>query len=179
MTMRRVTMLVAGAVVLALGVAACGGGSGGARVTGIGFGITFNMPKQFAIAGSVDIGVSAGAQPAARIAVGIDNDNLIIFSRYDLRITVTKDKLSMVKAEVDKVIAQLAHKPVNGREVEYGGMPGYEYLIALRTPVNGVSRMAVLFDNKIEYLVNCQSTPNHRDDVDSGCQTVLGSLERA
>ena len=44
-------------------------------------------------------------------------------------------------------------------------------------PAQGQSRLAVLFDGKVEYLVNCQSTPDQRDKIEKGCRTVLDSIK--
>jgi len=82
-----------------------------------------------------------------------------------------------VKGEVDKVIGGLAGKSVSGHEVEYGGLPGYEYVISVSKPAQGQSRLAVLFDGNVEYLVNCQSTPDDREKVEKGCRTVLDSIK--
>ena len=114
----------------------------------------------------MSFGQSAGAAAAARGAVTLDSDNVITVSRYDLKVAIAKNNLAKFKGEVDSVIGQLAGKPVSGRQVEYGGLPGYEYAIELGKPANGLSRMAVLFDRATEYLINCQSTPPKRDTVE-------------
>jgi len=62
--------------------------------------------------------------------------------------------------------------------VEYGGLPGYGYVVDLTDPAQGQSRIAVLFDGGVEYLVNCQSTPDSRDRIEKACGTVLDSLEK-
>jgi hypothetical protein len=83
-----------------------------------------------------------------------------------------------VKSEVDKVIGELARKQVSGREVEYGGLPGYEYVIDLTKPASGQSRMVVLFDDRVEYLMNCQSTPPVRDVIEDACGRALDTLAK-
>jgi hypothetical protein len=50
-------------------------------------------------------------------------------------------------------------------------------VISITEPANGESRLAVLFDGKTEYLVNCQSTPEQRDKIEKGCRTVLDSIK--
>jgi hypothetical protein len=54
---------------------------------------------------------------------------------------------------------------------------GYEYVIDVAQPAQGQSRLAVLFDGKVEYLVNCRSTPDQRDKIEKGCRTVLDSIK--
>ena len=171
---RRSILLLAGLALFA--VAGCGGG-GDKTFDVATIGITFKYPAKFKPITNVKFGQTAGAKPAARAGVALDNVSAIIVSRYDLKVTITRDNVGRYKKEVDNVISSLAGKPVSGREVEYGGLPGYEYVIELNAPANGQSRMAVLFDQAAEYLINCQSTPDKRDAIESGCRTALDSLQ--
>jgi len=176
--MRRALVILLGIAALALGASACGGGSGGGRYEETGFDITFKIPGGFHVAHDIRISKSAGASgPADRAAIGIDQDNLIVVSRYNLHATITATNLSKVKGEVDNVITSLAGKKVSGHEVTYGNLPGYDYVISVSDPPKGESRLAVLFDGATEYLVNCQSTPAQRDKIEQGCRTVLDSIK--
>ena len=47
----------------------------------------------------------------------------MIVQRYNLNTSISSENLANFKGEVDKVIGQLAGKPVSGHEVEYGGLP--------------------------------------------------------
>lgn len=174
--MRR-TVLTLAVLALVLGTSACGGG-GDKKFEADGIGVTFKYGSPFKPITDISFGQSAGADAAARAGVAIDRDNALIVSRYDLKVTITKENLAKYKGEVDMVIGQLAKKAVSGREVEYGGLPGYEYAISLAKPVDGLSRMAVLFDQATEYLVNCQSTPPERDKVETACRKALDTLAR-
>lgn len=175
--LRRLGLLT---LLAALAAAGCGGGGGGniGHFDIADIGVTFEYPLDtFDISSQIKFQSTAGAEPAARAAIVLDNDNAITVSKYALRISVSKSNLAKVKSEVDKVIGQLARKRVSGREVEYGGLPGYEYVIDLTTPASGQSRMVVLFDDRIEYLVNCQSTPPQRDVIQDTCSRALDTLE--
>ena len=169
-------MILVGTVTLALGASGCGG-SGGGRYEETGFDITFEIPAGFHVGHDIRVSRSAGATPADRAAVAIDEDNLIVVQRYNLNATITATNLAKFKSEVDKVITSLAGKKVSGHEVTYGNLPGYEYVISISQPAKGESRLAVLFDRATEYLVNCQSTPAQRDKIEKGCRTVLDSIE--
>lgn len=173
--MRRAAFIVLGVVALAALVAGCGGG-GDKSFDEQGIGITFKYPSKFKETTNVKFGQSAGAPAAARAAVMLNPNNIITVSRYDLNVAITKDNLTKYKGEVDNVIGQLAGKPVSGRQVEYGGLPGYEYAIQLQKPANGLSRLAVLFDQATEYLINCQSAPAKRDMVEDACRKALDTL---
>jgi hypothetical protein len=176
---RRTALLLAGLALLAVaGCGGSGGGSGSKKFDAEGIGVTFEHPASFKRIRNISFGQSAGAKPAARGGVSLDRVNAIIVSRYDLRATITKDNVADFKGEVDNVISQLAGKRVSGPEVEYGGLPGYEYAISLKTPPNGQSRLAVLFDRAKEYLINCQSTAEKRDAVETACREAFDTLKR-
>jgi hypothetical protein len=165
----------------ALAAAGCGGGGGGniGHFDIADIGVTFEYPLDtFDISSTIRFQSTAGAEPQERAAILLDNDNAITVSKYALRVSVTKANLATVKTEVDKVIGELARKKVSGTEVEYGGLPGYEYTIDLTTPPSGQSRLAVLFDDRVEYLVNCQSTPPQRDALEDACRLALDTLEQ-
>ncbi len=161
-----------------LGAAACSGGDGGKTFDVDSIGVTFEYPSDFKLIKNISFGQSAGADATARAGVSIDSVNAITVSRYNLKVTIAKDNLAKFKGEVDNVISQLAGKAISGREVEHAGLPGYEYTISLTKPANGVSRLLVLFDQATEYLINCQSTPPKRDQVDKACRRALDTLDR-
>ena len=178
--MVRSSPLLAGlALSAALAVAGCGGGGGSGDKTfdNENIGITFKYSPRFHPITEIDFGHTAGAKAAAQSGVALDKVNALIVSRYDLNVNIDKDNLSKFKGEVDNVISRLAGHRVSGQQVEYGGFPGYEYVIDVKTPPQGQSRMAVLFDQATEYLINCQSTPTDRDEIEEGCRKALDTLE--
>jgi hypothetical protein len=157
-------------------VAGCGGGGGDKTFDADGIDITFKYPSKFHRIQNVTFSRSAGAKAAARAGIALDKVNAIIVSRYNLRATITSATLARYKDEVDSVISQLAGTRVSGRRTTYGGLPGYEYVISLKSPPKGQSRMAVLFDRRTEYLINCQSTPPDRNEVEQACRQALDTL---
>jgi hypothetical protein len=173
---RRRGLCLAG-LVAAAALAAAGCGGGGDKTFDVDqIGVTFKYSPKFHPIENINFGQSAGAKAAAQAGVALDKVNAIIVSRYDLKVTIDKANLGKFKGEVDNVISQLAGHRVSGRQVEYGGLPGYEYVIDVKTPAQGQSRMAVLFDQATEYLINCQSTPSDRDQIEAGCRKALDSL---
>jgi hypothetical protein len=57
------------------------------------------------------------------------------------------------------------------------GLPSIEYTgVPTRSPVNGESRLLLLFDGSDEYVINCQSTPQHLDEIDAACDQVASTL---
>lgn len=156
-----------------------GGGAGSATFQRQGFDITFTYPASLKEADDLKFGSTAGAQDSARAGVGINKANVILVNRYDLRRPVTDANVGAVKAEVDGVIKSLARRAVPGHRVDYGGLPGYAYRVALGSPSGGISRLFVLFDHQVEYFFNCQSTPETRPELDGACDQALQTLHRA
>jgi hypothetical protein len=183
----RYGVILIGALLATAIVAGCGGKTslsedadgGSARFQRQGFEITFRYPASLKEADDLIFGSTAGSTDTARAGVGINKANVILVSRYDLRRPVTKANVTAVKAEVDGVIESLAGKRVAGRRVDFGGLPGYAYRVPLGSPSGGVSRLYVLFDQKVEYFFNCQSTPETRVELDGACDEALRTLERA
>ena len=175
--MQRTAFLLVGVLALVFGTTACGGG-GDKTFDASGIGVTFKYPSSFKPIKNFTFAQSAGAKARTRGGVAVDSANAIIVSRYDLKVTITTENLSKFKNEVDGVIQKLAGKPVSGRQVEYGGLPGYEYAISLTKPANGLSRLVVLFDRETEYLLNCQSTPPKRNKIEDACRKALDTLAR-
>lgn len=179
--MRHGVALIALAAAAAV-LAGCGGskdasGPDSGTFAQTGFDITFAYPKDLTQTTRLELGSTAGAADAGRAAVGIDRDNLIMVSRYDLLRPVTPANVAAVQPEVDGVIEQLAGKPVGGARVDVGGLPGFRYRVALGAPAGGVSRLYVLFDRTVEYFLNCQSTPESREQLDRACDQALDTLE--
>ncbi len=61
--------------------------------------------------------------------------------------------------------------------MDYGVLPGYEYVAPVNSPPQAQRRFVVLFDNDVEYFFNCQSTPDVREKLEKGCRTVLDSIK--
>lgn len=141
-----------------------------------GFEVTFRYPASFQLAKSVTLDKKTGASAAARRALALDAVNAIIVTRFNLRVAITRANVKHYRHEVDGVFGKLAGKPVRGRLVVFGGLPGYEYRIGLTNPAQGRSRLDVLFLRKSEYLLNCQSTPKRRADIERGCAQMLATL---
>jgi hypothetical protein len=184
--MRRGTLLAALAVAILGAVAAgCGGsssksadGPSASRFDRHGFDVTFDYPRDFRPDDNLRFGSTAGERHSASTAIGLDRENVIVVSRYQLLRPVTTQNIAAVKPEVDGVITKLAGKQHSGRRVEYGGLPGYAYDVRLSAPEHGVSRVYVLFDDDVEYFLNCQSTPDVRYVLDAACQQALDTLDR-
>ena len=131
----------------------------------VGFDTTFDYPKDLIRTTPLKFGTRAGSD-AARAALGIDRDNMILVSRYDLRRPVTTANVGAAKPEVDGVIRQLAGSPMDGARIDVGGLPGYRYRVPLPAPAGGVSRLYVLFRPEGRVLPELPVDPESRDRLD-------------
>jgi hypothetical protein len=173
------------AVIALFGLAtatACGGGGGKASETKVfdeeGFGITFEYPGNFDKVEDLSFASQSGASAKDDSAVGLDGDNLIIVSKFELNISVTRANVMEAKPVVDRTLGQIAGRQLSGKPVTVGGLPGFEYTFPISRPEDGKSRISILFDRKTEYELNCQSTPEKRTEIERACARALDTLRR-
>ncbi len=173
--MKRLILLAAGvlAAVLLLG---CGGESDG-TFDEDGFPFTFEYPDDWTESDDAEVSKSLGAEAEETLGVGLDDDNGIIVQRYTLAIEITEQNFDQAKAEFDGLLTELA-PDIEGTPGEIGG---YLSLTYEDVPVDEsgdlVSTLVALFDGDQEYLINCQSDEDHRDEVSEGCDLAVDSLE--
>lgn len=172
------------ALALALLLAAVAGGCGGdGKDSGPKtfdekeFGITFQYPGEFDLADKLVFRRSAGLAATASRAVRLDDQNLLGLQRFDLRTVVTEENLDRFLPGANRLFTQLAGKKMTGKKVEFGGLPGFQYELLLHDIRNGRTRATLLFDGKVEYLLNCQSTPPKRPEITRACDQALRTLK--
>lgn len=179
--MRRVvglTLTLLTAVALAAGCGGGGDGDAGSQTFDESeFGITFEYPDEFEQEDDITISSSAGGSSTARKGIKLGKYDVIVITRFNLNFAVTEANLARVKPEVDQVVSQAADSKVSGEQIEFGGLPGYEYEFDITEPTDAQSRFVVLFDGKTEYTINCQSTEEKRAELNEGCRMVLETLE--
>ena len=165
-----------------IGLAACGGSGddsdGTSTFSDDGFPFTFDYPSDWQFSDDVTIDKQLGASGADKnVAVGPDDDNGIIVESYTLNRTVDESNLDDAKAELDRLVAQLDPN-ASGETGDTGGFPSVTIdAVPLTSPEDGESRLVALFDGEQEYLINCQSTPDKRDEVNQACDEALASLQ--
>ncbi|HEX2024693.1 MAG TPA: hypothetical protein VHF00_08295, partial [Acidimicrobiales bacterium] len=177
-------------------LAACGGGGGGGGGgdgSGDGggasadrtfshddFSISFKYPGYLKRGRVTEVAESAGGEPVAQTALAIDEANAIFLAKYEVNAEVDEDNIAAFAPRVDELVQQLTGEPVSGQTTRVGGFPAIRYDdVDLTTPPQGQSRLVFLFDGAVEYLVNCQSTPEERDAITRGCDRVLTTMSRA
>jgi hypothetical protein len=161
----------------ALAMLACGGESDG-TFDFEDFPFTFSYPDGFEEIDDIDIDEQLGADSDNTVAVGIDEHDLITVERYTLQIAVDEQNLRLAKHEIDALFAKLDDSgDVVTTQTEIAGFPA---LTATEIPVSSIegaaSDITIIFDGDQEYVINCQSTPDHRDEVDEACDQALETL---
>jgi hypothetical protein len=161
-------------------LAGCGSSDGGtASFDEDGFDITFEYPEELDEAKNVTIESDAGSSARATAGLGFSKNDVIIVQRYDLKLAVDDDNLDQAKGELDLLIRQISPGAGPGKTGETRGFPSVEYDdVRTRTIEGGRSRLVALFDGEVEYLINCQSTPDRREDIKEACAQVLKTVEK-
>lgn len=160
------------------GFVACGGDdSGPATLSEDGFPFTFEYPGDWEPSDDVSLGQELGGTADETIAVGLDDDNAIILQRFTLSVSIDEGNLDRARKEFDGLIAAIDPEAA-GEAGEVGGYLSLEYEgVALSMPPEGESRLIVLFEGDQEYFLNCQSTPENREEVESACDRALETIE--
>jgi hypothetical protein len=166
------------AVAAASAFGACGGEED-RRFEADGFAITFEYPEGFEESDDVTINQQQGSQSEESLAVGLDRDNGIIVQRYKLKRSIDRSTLDLAKEEFDALVTGLSPDAAQGQTAEIAGFPALRYSeVPVRSVERGQSRLVVLFDGRTEYLINCQSTPEKRREINEACDLAVDTLER-
>lgn len=160
----------------AVGLSACGS-SGPETFERDGFPFTFEYPSDFRASDDVSFDNELGAQPDETTAIGLDDANGIVLQRFTLNIAIDEDNIDQAKAEFDGLVGQV-DSSASGEIGQSAGFPSLSYdAVSVMSPPDGESRITVLFDGDQEYLINCQSAPDQREQVNDACDQAIGSLQ--
>jgi hypothetical protein len=166
------------AICAALFFAACADeddGGGDATFEREGFPFTFEYPASFELAEDVTLAQTLGGESDEAVALGSDDDDGIVVERFTLNVEVDESNLDQAKQEFDQLFQQV-DPSAETQPGEIAGLPSLSLdAIALPTPERE-SRITVLFDGDQEYLINCQSTPEGRPEIEAACDLVLETL---
>jgi hypothetical protein len=142
-----------------------------------GFGITFEYPSDFERTTDIGAGRSEGDAQKS-VALAMSEDNAIFVQRYGLKEEVGPGDAGPVKAELDRVLGDLAGTQVSGKRIDVGGLLAFRYEIdKLQEPENGRSTIVAIFEGDTEYFINCQSVPDGREELDDACELAIDTLE--
>ncbi|MGH2808441.1 MAG: hypothetical protein ACRDKT_14330 [Actinomycetota bacterium] len=146
--------------------------------------VTFDYPEDWQQFSADAAASSMGSNELWDTTVGPDDTNLVNITAYQLNIDVTEENVADIERELDGVIQQVVDQA--GGEIASGptqgslaGFPSYEYEWT-GVDVDGEpkdSRAIFLFNNDVEYFLNCQYSTETEEDVLAGCQLILDTFE--
>ena len=176
---RRNATWLAAVALGAIGLIACGD-SGPATFEEDGFPFTFEYPDGFEVSDDPTFSQNLGGESDETVAVAVNDDNGIVLQKFTLRAEVDQTNLSVAKDEIDGLIAGVDADAQGGEAGETAGFPSLEYgLVKLTTPEDGESRILFLFEGDQEYVLNCQSTPDEREEIAAACDRMLETVAPA
>jgi hypothetical protein len=177
-------VVAVGAVITPVGIVGCGGDdddSEPATFAGDAFPFTFEYPDEFEFTEDVSAEQQLGGSDDAAdeaVAIAMDEDNGLIIERHTLNAEVSPADMGLVKREFDGLIQQL-DPDADGEEGNLAGFPSLTYAAVPVPGLNdGESRLIVLFEGDEEYIINCQSTPDGREEIEQACDRAVDTLAR-
>lgn len=178
------SLCLATALAAAFALAACGG-SGGSSTDGEDvatfaqdeYPFTFEYPAGLESSDDVSFNKQLGGGASLdNTALGIDDSNALLIQHYALDLQVTEENIDQAKVELDALLAQI-DPGASAETGQIGGFPSLSYeAITVSEPPDGESRITALFEGDQEYYLNCQSTPEFRDEIDAACDQALATL---
>lgn len=143
---------------------------------------TFDYPSGWKLTRNAAFTYGSGSgERSLSIALKEPYDQVTI-TQYKLRKTLPPG-VNGNQREVDRIVARLTRQ-ANGtasdaQVVKFGGIPGFQYVVEYTSPEGKELRntLTFLFKGDDEFQINCQSTPENREDLEQGCEQVLGTLK--
>lgn len=173
--------LLAALIVLALFTGGCGG-TGDQSFSADDYPFSFDYPSGWTLTHGANFNYegSNAAQRSVSVALKDPFDQVTV-TEYKLKKKLPKGA-NAYRPEVDRIVARMAReaggKASDAKAVKYGGLPGYQYVIAFDAAGAKLqSKLTLLFQGSSEYEISCQSTADKRTDLNEGCEQILGSFE--
>ncbi len=175
MRTERLTATAIAMMLAAASLAACGGDDEDSDqiFDREGFGFTFEYPDGFEETEDVTTDASLGGEADVSAGVALEEEDGIFAEQYTLNRAVDKSGLGSAKAELDRLLRSVTDG-ASAEQTEVAGLPALVYdEVDVQTIEGGQSRLNFIFDGDQEYLINCQSTRDGRDQVDDACDLAL------
>lgn len=138
---------------------------------------TFEYPADWSESDDVTLDQQLGNSGEDTRAVGLDDTNGIILQTFQLATEVDDNNIDLAQKELDRLIAQIDSEATS-TVGDTAGLPSVTFdSVAVPDPEGAESKIVAIFDGDKEYMINCQSTEDHRDDVAEGCDQALETIE--
>ena len=141
-----------------------------------GFPFTFEYPDEFEETEDLSFDQELGASADQSAAVGLDDEDGIFVQRFTTEIAIDASNLNLARREIDGLIRQVS-PDASSEAAEVAGLPALTAdEVTIPSVEGGESSLTFFFDGNQEYLINCQSTPDHRAEIDAACEMALETL---
>jgi hypothetical protein len=141
------------------------------------FPFTFEYPDGFEERDDITVDQNLGANADQTVAVATDEHDLIMVQRFTLSVPVDEKNFGAAKKEIDGLLGQV-DPDATTEPTEIAGLPALTVDDVAVSSIDGAeSDLTILFDGDQEYLINCQSTPDAREEVEMACGMAVGTLE--
>jgi hypothetical protein len=145
--------------------------------------LTVEATPPFALTRGANFSYGSSTEAVRSVSVALKEPyDQVTITQYKLKKTLPKG-VNGYKPEVDRIVARLI-KQAGGtagdaKAVNYGGIPGYQYVVKYPGGENIKleNKLTFLFQGQNEFQVSCQSSPEKREELNKGCDQVLGSLK--
>lgn len=173
--MRHALLMMCAAAAL---VSGCGSATGAGSFSSDSYPFSFNYPSSWTLSQSRAAGADHGTVTVA-LREPLDQVQLTSFTMKKAIPKGENANQSEIDAIVSRMVKQDGGKAGKAREVEYGGVSGFQFTLSYpaSTSVELEGRVTILFNGKTQVSVNCQSSAENRKDLSKGCDEILDSLE--
>jgi hypothetical protein len=176
------TAFIAVTVVAAYAVSGCGA-TGSASFNDEAYPFSFDYPGTWTLSRNVSSDDDIAAQQRKSVSVALKEPyDQVTLTEFKLKKKLPKGENGF-RPEVDRIVGNVVKgakgKAGKAKVVKYGDAPGYQYVITYPggEGVTLQSQLTFLFRGQYEYLINCQSSPENRDELQDGCDQILDSVQ--
>jgi len=141
--------------------------------------VAFTMPQGWVEIHGLTFAARGPFSPVTSRVVGIDGENVAIVQTYRTLVAINSGDLDLAKQQTESLLRGMSGQGVQILEgpapTAVGGFPGFAYRVSALTPqgTHVDSRVVFAFSGTTEYFLNCQSTPQHRAEIESGCDLII------
>jgi hypothetical protein len=149
-----------------------------------GEGFQLQYPEEWRVLEAVRFG-PATAPGLSLQAVGIDEINSVVVSRYPVNFSVADDELDeihgLIRSRLFGVLAGSGSWTVQSEQTgtAMAGHPSYRWMVTSSGP-NGLqvaSRVTVVVEGSTMFVVSCQHTLDRAVEIETGCDQVVETFE--
>jgi PsbP-like protein len=163
------------------------GGSGDEDKTFEGDGYSFTYPADWSEkTGEIEARAQAGSEQAtSEVAVAPgEGQDLVLVEVGPTSPSITEDNIDHLEEEIARLVESLFQQgagqvTAGPNRVTVAGLPAlrFEGTGVTSDDVSVRSRLTLIYDGRNQFAVNCQFTPEGAEEIERGCDQILGSFQ--